>query len=110
VSAEQLVRDFLRRVEAVGVRRLIEEGSLSVERVVHISYSDVVGVGYKVRYMGEREIRVDTERGEITVDGGTIHDYDLAEEVADLLDRLLGEPAEPCMRFEPERSRRPRPA
>jgi menaquinone-dependent protoporphyrinogen IX oxidase len=75
------------------VKKLIEEGKLSVERVAFISASELGKVGYKIDYKGEHEIHIDTDKGEIVVDGESIHDYDLIDEVNDFLDKLFGEPS-----------------
>jgi menaquinone-dependent protoporphyrinogen IX oxidase len=91
VNTEQYVWDFLNMIGAADVKRLIKEGRLSVERVAYISASELGKVGYKIDYKGEHEIHIDTDKGEIVVDGESIRDYDLIDEVNDFLDKLFGE-------------------
>jgi menaquinone-dependent protoporphyrinogen IX oxidase len=79
-------------IGTANVKKLIEEGKLNVERVAYISVSELGKVGYKIDYKGEHEIHIDTDKGEIVVNGESIHDYELIDEVNDFLDRLFGEP------------------
>ena len=92
MSIEQYVWDFLNMIGSADVKRLIKDGKLSVERVAYISASELGRVGYKIDYNGEHEIHIDTDKGEIVVDGEPIRDYDLIDEVNEFLDRLFGEP------------------
>jgi len=93
VNTEQYVWDFLNMIGASDVKRLIKDGKLIVERVAYISASELGRVGYKIDYKGEHEIHIDTDKGEIVVDGKSIRDYGLIDEVNDFLDRLFGEPS-----------------
>lgn len=104
MSARQRIQELLDAISAVGVKRLIDEGKLSVERVVHIVASDIAKVGYKIDYKGEHEIHIDTENEKIIVDGDAIRDYDLVDEVNEFFDSLFGEPFVHT-RFGAERSR-----
>ncbi|WP_288005854.1 hypothetical protein [Thermofilum sp.] len=93
MSIEQYLWDFLNMIGTADIKRLIEGGRLSVERVAYISASELGKVGYKIDYKGEHEIHIDTDKGEIVVDGEPIHDYDLIDEVNGFLDKLFGEPS-----------------